>query len=54
MNTTENNLWASSKEMISTEIPEEVKDYTKWIAKICLLILCILMSIEILSGRPLL
>ncbi len=40
--------------MISFDIPEEKKDYTTLIAKICLGVLCILMMIEILSGHPLL
>ena len=40
--------------MISFEIPEEKQDYTTPIAKLLLLVLCILMIIEILSGNPLL
>ncbi len=40
--------------MISFEIPEEKKDYTTLIAKILLLVLCILMFIELADGEPLL
>lgn len=38
--------------MNSFEIPEEKKDYTTLIAKIFLLVLCILMFIEISIGVP--
>lgn len=40
--------------MISFDIPEEKKDYTTLIAKILLLVLCILMIVEIADGVPLL
>ena len=40
--------------MISFEIPEEKKDYTTLIAKLLLLVLCILMFIELADGVPLL
>ncbi len=40
--------------MISFEIPEEKKDYTTLIAKIILLVLCILMIVELVDGVPLL
>jgi len=40
--------------MNSFEIPEEKKDYTTLIAKLLLLVLCILMFIEIAIGVPLL
>jgi uncharacterized integral membrane protein len=42
------------KVMISFDIPEEKKDYTTLIAKILLLVLCILMIVEIADGVPLL
>jgi hypothetical protein len=40
--------------MISFEIPEEKKEYTTLIAKLLLLVLCILMFIELADGVPLL
>ena len=40
--------------MQSTDIPEEKKDYTTQLSKVFLIVLCILMIVEVVSGRPLL
>jgi hypothetical protein len=40
--------------MQSTEIPEEQKEYTTQMSKVFLIVLCILMIYEIVSGHSLL